>query len=212
MEPFAPQTSFIPKKPIDTSDVVVTTHRSGGGLIGFLCFFMVLISGLSYGGVYAYNKSLVSQKAELDQKLAKARDSIGTDFVSDMKRLNSRITGVKSLIDNHIVVTPIFKALQDTTLRTIVYNNFSYDFKTDDTTKKTVVTVTLTGTAKSYAAIALQSDAFTKTPVIRNPIFSDLKINTKTNTVDFKLVFACDPKDLSYEHFLQVSQIAAPTQ
>ena len=109
-------------------------------------------------------------------------------------------------------MTPIFKALQDTTLRTIVYNNFSYDFKTDDTTKKTVVTVTLTGTAKSYAAIALQSDAFTKTPVIRNPIFSDLKINTKTNTVDFKLVFACDPKDLSYEHFLQVSQIAAPTQ
>lgn len=206
MEPFAPTTSFIPKKPIDTSDVVVTTHKSGGGLIGFLCFFMVLISVLAYGGVYIYNKSLVQQKSELDIKLAKARDSIGTDFVSDMKRLNARITGVKTLLGTHVAVTPIFEALQDTTLRTVVYNNFSYELKTDDTTKKTVVTVTLTGTAKSYAAIALQSDAYTKSPLIKNPIFSDLKINTKTNTVDFKLVFTCDPNDLSYERFLKMSQ------
>ncbi len=206
MEPFAPTTSFIPKKPIDTSDVVVTTHKSGGGLISFLCFFMVLISVLAYGGVYVYNKTLVQQKADLDIKLAKARDSIGTDFVSDMKRLNARITGVKTLLSTHVAVTPIFKALQDTTLRTVVYNNFSYELKTDDTTKKTVVTVTLTGTAKSYAAIALQSDAYTKSPLIKNPIFSDLKINTKTNTVDFKLVFTCDPNDLSYERFLKMSQ------
>lgn len=206
MEPFAPTTSFIPKKPIDTSDVVVTTHKSGGGLISFLCFFMVLISALAYGGVYAYNKTLVQQKIALDTKLAKARDSIGTDFVSDMKRLNARITGVKALLGTHIVVTPLFKALQDTTLRTVVYNNFSYELKTDDTTKKTVVTVTLTGTAKSYAAIALQSDAYTKSPIIKNPIFSDLKINTKTNTVDFKLVFNCDPNDLSYERFLKMNQ------
>lgn len=206
MEPFAPTTSFIPKKPIDTSDVVVTTHKSGGGLIGFLCFFMVLISVLAYGGVYAYNKSLVQQKADLDTKLAKARDSIGTDFVSDMKRLNARITGVKTLLGTHVAVTPIFKALQDTTLRTVVYNNFSYELKSDDTTKKTVVTVTLTGTAKSYAAIALQSDAYTKSSLIKNPIFSDLKINTKSNTVDFKLVFNCDQNDLSYERLLKASQ------
>lgn len=206
MEPFAPTTSFIPKKPIDTNDVVITTHRSGGGLIGFLCFFMVLISGLAYGGVYIYNKTLKQQKVDLDTKLAKARDSIGTDFVSDMKRLNARITGVKTLLGSHVVVTPIFQALQDTTLRTVVYNNFSYEFKTDDTTKKTVVTVTLTGTAKSYAAIALQSDAYTKSSLIKNPIFSDLRINTKTNTVDFKLAFTCDPNDLSYERFLKVNQ------
>lgn len=205
MEPFAPTTSFIPKKPIDTSDVVVTTHKSGG-LVGFLCFFMVLISVLSYGGVYVYNKTLIQQKADLDTKLAKARDSIGTDFVSDMKRLNARITGVKALLSAHVVVTPIFKALQDTTLRTVVYNNFSYELKTDDTTKKTAVTVTLTGTAKSYAAIALQSDAYTKSPIIKNPIFSDLKINTKSNTVDFKLTFTCDPNDLSYEQFLKTNQ------
>jgi hypothetical protein len=210
MEPFAPTTSFIPKKPIDTSDVIVTTHRSSGGLVGFLCFFMILMSGLSYGGVYVYNKNLLEQKTALDQKLAKARDSIGTDFVSDMKRLNARITGVKTLLTNHVVVTPIFKALQDTTLRSVVYNSFSYNFKNDDTTKKLSVDITISGTAKSYAAIALQSDAFTKSSLIRNPIFSDLKINTKTNTVDFKLVFSAEPSDLSYEHFLQ-TQTANPT-
>ena len=203
MEPFLPTTSFIPKKPIDTSDIIVTTHRSSGGLVGFLCFFMILISVLSYGGAYMYKKGLDAQKVAIDQQLAKSRDNIGTDFVTDMKRLSARIAGVKTLLGTHVVVTPLFQTLQDTTLRNVVYTNFSYAVATDDTTKKSTVTVTLNGIAKSYETIALQSDAFTKSTIIKNPIFSDLKVDNKTNKVGFKLVFTADPKDLSYENFLQ---------
>ncbi len=202
MEPSV-TTSFIPKRPIESS-VAPERHSSGSvGLLSLLTAVIVIGTVVAFAGVYLYQKQLVTQKAKLESSISDARDGIGTDFVSEMNRLDQRIDGVKELIKNHVVVTPIFKALEATTLRSVQYKDFSYTIKAVDATNKTPeVLVDIKGTAKNYATIALQSDAFSSNSLIKNPVFSNLTIDDKTKTVNFKLLFSVSASDLSYQSFI----------
>ncbi len=200
MDPQMP-TSFIPKRPV-SSEAVSTPHRSVG-ILSLIATICVIATALSFGGVYLYSKQLDSQKIKVEQAINEAKNGIGTDFVADMKRLSARIEGVKALVASHIVVSPIFAALEDTTLRSIQYKNFEYAFTNDPTTKERVVVVTLTGVAKSYTTIALQSDAFAQSTIIKNPVFSQLAVDEKTGTINFTLSFNVSPSDLSFEAFVK---------
>lgn len=180
-----------------------TPHRNRSvGLLSLLTFIIVIGTGVAFAGVYIYEKQLISQKSKLEQSIRQAQDGIGTEFVSDMKRLDARIDGVKDLIKSHIVVTPIFEALEASTLRSVQYKDFGYSIKTDAGTKLPVVSVDLTGSAKNYATIALQSDAFSTNTLIKNPVFSNLTVDDKTRTVNFKLNFSVNLADLSYQTFV----------
>jgi len=201
MDPVMP-TSFIPKRPVSSEAIPEHRPNRALGILSLLAVVSVLAVAASYGAVYLYEKQLAVQKAKTVILINEARDSIGTDFLSDMKQLSDRITAVKLVLAQHIVVTPIFAALEQTTLRSIQFKNFGYEFTTDQTTNQTVVRVTLTGVAKSYATIALQSDALTQSTLIKNPVFSNLTIDEKTNAVNFKLVFTVDPTALSFQSFI----------
>ncbi len=201
MDPQIP-TSFIPKRPL-ISETEAPEHKSRMvGLLSIITGIVIVATIISYAGVYLYGKSLVSQKSKLEKSIDDARSGIGTDFLEDMKRLNTRIDGVKVLLQNHIVVSPIFAALEETTLRSVQYKSFTYEMKTDPITKLPLVAVTLEGTAKSYSSIALQSDAFAQSPLIKNPVFSSLVVEDKTSTVGFRLTFDVSPVDLSFQTFV----------
>lgn len=195
-------TSFIPKRPVNTEPVAAQPRSRAVGILSFVAVIIVFATALSYGGVYLYEKQLLAQKGKTDVQINDARKGIGTEFLSDMKRLDARISGVSMLLRNHIVVSPIFAALEDTTLRSIQYKSFTYAFVLDPQTKQQMVQVTLLGSAKSYSTIALQSDAFTKNNLIKNPVFSNLNVDDKTNAVSFRLVFSVAPSALSYESFI----------
>ncbi len=201
MEPVV-ATSFIPKRPVST-EPVSTPHKSAAvGLLSFITIIVVIGTVLAFGGVYLYQQSLVSKKTQLQTSITQAQDGLGSSFVSDMKRLSNRINGVKTLLQNHVVVSPIFAALQATTLQSVQYKSFTYEFTTDPGTKTKLVQVHIEGVAKNYATLALQSDAFAKSTIIRNPIFSDLTVEDKTQQIDFKLLFTVNPSDLSYQTFI----------
>lgn len=212
MEPVI-STSFIPKRPVSTEPVVPVRHNAAVGLMSFLTAVIVIGTGLIFGGVYLYGKSLDSQKAQLQSQITQAENGLGSSFVADMQRLSQRIGGVKTLIANHVVVSPVFAALQDTTLQSVQYKNFTYEFVTDSGTSAKLVQITITGVAKNYATLALQSDAYAKSSIIRNPVFSDLTVEDKTQQIDFKLVFTVNPTDLSYATFINnlALQSAQPT-
>lgn len=204
-------TSFIPKRPV-TSGVVTTStsHSKAAGLLSLLTVIVVVATILALGGVILFEKSLVSQKQRMEQSIGDARSTIGSDFLADMQRLTARITGVKELLQSHIVVSPIFSALEATTLRSIQYKSFEYQFITDPATKAQMVRVTLTGEAKNYASIALQSDAYAQNTLIKNPVFSDLTIDDKTNVVKFRLTFDVAPAALSFQTFVDAKTKAQP--
>jgi len=204
MDPSIP-TSFIPKRPV-TSESFQSSSSSASRSVGLLTVITVVIviaTAVSFGGVYLYEQRLTSQKSTLEQSIDTARDGIGTEFVSDMQRLNARISGVQELLTNHIVVSPIFAALEATTLRSIQYSQFKYEIGIDPLTKGQAVKVDLSGTARSYSTIALQSDAFLDSKLIKNPVFSNLNVDDKTGRVEFKLAFTVAIGDLSYQKFFE---------
>ncbi len=211
MEPIV-STSFIPKRPVSTEPVSPARRNAAVGLFSLVTFVIVAGTGLAFVGVYLYGKTLESQKTQLQSQIIQAENGLGSSFISDMQRLSQRISGVKTLIDNHVVVSPIFAALQATTLQSVQYKTFTYEFVTDAGTGSKAVQVTITGVAKNYATLALQSDAFAKSSVIRNPVFSGLTVEDKTQQIDFKLVFTVNAADLSYETFISSLPVTPPTQ
>lgn len=201
METMMP-TSFIPKRPVSSETLTPKKSSRSMGLLSLLAWIVVIATVVSYVGVIFYHKQLINQKIKIDALTDEARKSIGTTFLSDMKRLNSRIDSAKATIDRHIVVTPIFNALEQTTLRSIQYTSFGYEFVQDTNTSATNVKVSLTGVAKGYSTLALQSDSFLQNSLIKNPVFSNLDVEDKNNNVKFKLTFNVDPANLSYESFI----------
>lgn len=210
MEPVIP-TSFIPKRPIDpTAPIAETKQKHSYGLLSLLIFIVILGTAASYGLAYVYSASLMRQKTSLETSLKSAQEGVDVNFVADMKRLDDRIHGVRTLLGNHIVVTPIFEALEATTLHSIQYDSFSYQYETDPGSLDKTVHVTLEGVTKNYTTLALQSDAFLGSNIIKNPVFSELTVDDKDHTVNFKLSFDVDPNALSYESFIAAKNAAAP--
>jgi hypothetical protein len=201
MEPII-STSFIPKRPV-SAEPSPSTHSGGAvGLLSFITIITIIGTGVTFAGIYFYQQRLDAQKVQLQSSLTQAQNNLGTSFISDMKRLSLRIGGVKTLIQNHVVVSPIFAALQATTLQSVQYKNFTYAFTADTGGNGKLVQVTITGIAKNYATLALQSDAYGRSPLIRNPVFSDLTVEDKTQRISFKLLFTVSPDDLSYTTFI----------
>lgn len=202
MDPTIP-TSFIPKRPVDSSAISAPQSSKPVGLLSLFTGMVFIGTIIAFIGVYLYEQQLISQKQKLESSISQARDGIGTDFVADMKRLDARISGVEQLINNHIVITPLFEELEARTLRSIQYRDFSYNFIPNDKTNTPQVKVDLTGTARSYASIALQSDAFSESSLIKNPVFSNLTLlEDKAKAINFKLSFTVDASALSYQTFI----------
>lgn len=204
MEPNIP-TSFIPKAPVSGNIKPKMQSSTGSRTIGLLSLVTTIVfiaTALSFAGVYFYEERLGSQKNSLEQSISSARDGLGTEFVSDMQRLGARIEGVKILLKNHVVVSPVFEELQNRTLRSIQYKQFNYTINKDAQSGSSSVEVTLTGTARSYAIIALQSDAFAESRFIKNPVFSNLSTD-EGGTIGFSLRFTVSMEDLSYQKFIE---------
>lgn len=211
MDPQIP-TSFIPKRPVVSGVVAEPQSSRAVGLLSLITAIVAIATVVSFAFVFLYQRTLTSQKTKLEQSINDARNGVGTDFLADMQRLNARIMGVNVLLKRHIVVSPIFDALQATTLRSVQYKTFTYQFTTDPATKTQLVQVQLTGTARNYGTIALQSDAFAQNSLIRNPVFSDLTVDDKTSAIGFKLMFDVAPEDLSFETFIKNHNLGTAAQ
>ncbi len=177
------QTSFIPKKPLAEERVKAPRHTSILSFIATLIFFGSLASA---GAIYFYKSNLIKTNAEKQTQLAAARNSFEPTLIETLKRLDRRIMDSKALLAGHIVVSPIFDALEVNTLKTVQFTKFSYATPVDPAAP---VTVHMSGRARDYASIALQSDQLAKNKNIHNSIFSNLALDAQTGAVSFDLVF-----------------------
>ncbi len=180
------QTSFIPKKPLAEERVAPPKHTSIFSFIATLIFFGSLASA---GAIYFYKSSITKANLEKASQIQIARNSFEPDTIATLARLDRRITDAKKLLAGHIVVSPIFDALEINTLKSIQFTKFSYSTPVDPSAP---VTVRMSGRARDYASIALQSDQLATNKNIHNSIFSNLALDAQTGSVSFDLVFTVD--------------------
>jgi len=188
------KTSFIPKKPIVSSGNIARKSIDFFAVIAIVVFLGSIVLSVA---VYAWKYTLTKQVATSEESLVKARDQFDQEFIGYVNRLNSRIETSKDLLNKHVGASTIFGFLASHTLKTVSYSSFSYSYETDGTVK-----VVLTGLAKSYSSIALQSEEFGKqNQYIKSPIFSNMNPD-QGGDVSFTLTALLDKNLISYQRNL----------
>jgi hypothetical protein len=188
------QTSFIPKKTVIESPKRI---KSGGGVINLIAFIVFLVSLFAAGGAYFYRESVKTDIEEFKRSLAVAKNQFEPSLITELQILDKRLNAATAILDKHIAVSPIFVLLEEVTLPTVRYSDFSYEVDT----VTNLVNVTMKGEAKGYNFIALQADLFGDNKFIKNTIFSDFVLD-QTGNIDFNLTFSVDKSLVSYESFL----------
>ena len=197
------QTSFIPKRPLAEDRVERPTTVSVYLLIATI---LLIASIVAAGIMFAYKSSLTTQVAQMQDSLQKAGGAFQPDFIQELQTEDKRINAANEVLANHVVVSPIFQALGQGTLKSIQFTKFGYTITGSGPTAQ--VNVSMSGKSQSYTAIALESSQLGANKYIKNPIFSNLAPDTQGDVL-FDLSFSVDPQFVSYEQSLARS--GAPT-
>ncbi len=174
------QSSFIPKGPVASSVASPLAYRSKEkSLLAFIAVIIftgsVLVAALVFGYKFYLNYSI----AKMANDLELARVALEPEAVSEIIRLNDRILMTEELIGSHLVLSPLFKFLEASTLRSVRFSSFNYALS------ERGLELTMRGEARGYAVLALQADQFNKTENFENPIFFDFSLDEKGNVIFF---------------------------
>lgn len=192
------QTSFIPKKPIIEERSASSRPINFFTIISVFVFFTVLIAT---GALYFYNGILAKNITKMENDLNLAKNRFEPAKIVQLQVLNKRLIASNEILSKHIAISPIFKALQDITMKTIGFNKFSYSF---DDSKNAKIVIKMNGSAVGYRSVALQSDLFTKNKNFIDPVFSNLSLDDKGNVL-FDLEFSVDPNFVDYKKMLKTA-------
>jgi hypothetical protein len=192
------QTSFIPKKPI------INENTTYGGrsvsiffIVSIFIFFTVLVVT---GGLYFYKGILVKKIASLQDTLNLAKNRFEPSKITELQNFDKRLISSSEILSKHITIIPIFNALEQLTMKSVRYTNFSYSIGSEE---KIVINIKMSGVAIGYRSIALQSDLFAKNKNLIDPVFSNLALDNSGNVL-FDLDFSVDPSFVNYKQALMV--------
>ena len=198
------QTSFIPKKPIDTSVHPIRTekkhHKSPFSVLATILFVITLIIS---GGLYFYKTTLEDARGNLISNIEKVKNSFNQSTIQELELFSKRISSSKEILNKHIMMSPMFELLGDLTIPAIQYTSFYHEDKDGE------FLVTISGISYDYHSIALQANVFDedRNQPFKNVVFSNLNTN-QDNYVTFDLSFTVDPRILSYENNLGQSSLS----
>ena len=184
------QTSFAPKKTL----VAAPTTRASGhsvnifAIISIAIFVLTVVAATS---VYIYRSHLITSIGDMDAQLAAARKSFEPEFIDKASRLSARIDASRTLLGKHTAISPLFDILEKKTLENVRFTEFNF------TVSDRTIIASMTGEAKSFNAVALQSDVFGAEPAFIDPVFSNFTLNDEGDVV-FNFETKIDPSLLLY--------------
>ncbi len=194
------QSSFIPKKPI-TSGKVHSQHGIQAGIFFFLSLFLLLAVVTISGGLFFYKGFLEQSISRKNKELQTARASFAPAQLNELKRLNLRIDTAQDLLNKHNAPTLLFDLLEGVTLKTVQFKDLKYSVLPDGRSS-----ISMTGIARSFASVALQSDMFNKEKSIEEPIFSNLDVSQEGDAL-FEVSAFVGTDSISYRKYIEKSTI-----
>lgn len=192
------QTSFIPKRTLDTQTRIERADTvSIFTILCTLIFFLTLVAG---GGVFLWKKTLTTQVAEVESTLVKERESFSGDTIQELTGLSNRLQGSSMLLENRLYTSKIFELLNQNTIKTVRFVKFSVDPALVDKTKLKMM---VSGQAKDYASVALQSEVFSKlNSAVIDYEFSNLTLDQAGNVL-FDMSATLDKKAVAFDAVLE---------
>ena len=200
------QSSFIPKGPISSAIPGAPMGRKTQekSLFSFLAWIIFNISVVLALGMFGYKFYLKYSIDQMGVDLENARATLQSEVISELTRLDNRITSSRELILAHQNLSPLFEFLEVSTPRTVRFSDFRYSMTPQG------LELSMTGEARGYTALASQSDIFNKSQYFKDSIFSNLKLNTKGDVI-FSFRAVVDPSLVSYQREVERIGALAPT-
>ncbi len=198
------RTTFIPQKPASTLTRADAAPRTVNILIllGVVIFLGALAAA---AGFYFYRAILLRDIGTLSSSITRAEEIISPALVARLGEFDKRAGTVKTLLDNHIVLTPVFDLLSALAIGSVRFSKFEYALGREGDAK-----MTLSGEARSYSALAAESDILGKSEHIKEPIFSNFELNPKGN-VTFNFSAKIGKELQLYRNTLAPEAAPAPT-
>ena len=170
---------------------------------------MFIVSLVGAGGMMLWEKNLLDNQITLKADLDKRKQQFNPELIDFLKRKNLKIDTAKSLLNNHIAVSDVFGVISRLTIENVRFKSFDY---IAPLTEKDEPKVSLKGDGASFSAIAFQADVLGKDKVLKNPILSDLSLESNGH-VSFSLVGSISTSDILYtKSLLQRSGGASASQ
>jgi hypothetical protein len=194
------QTSFIPKKPV----AVVGQSSSHGTSLFLVISIIIFLVSLGLGGYVYLSKNILIQQIEANQKKIEANKSgviSDTSEVENLVSLSSRINIAKQLLDKHVSIYPIFDFLQQGTLKSVRFKNFSFTSNGKNDSGINTVSIQLSGQARDWETVASQADEFGKPEwrnIINEPKMSNLSLGAD-GSISFTFTAQVTPGALVYK-------------
>lgn len=189
------QGSFIPKQSL------AAASRSGGiGLFFLLALLMFVMSLIAAGAAFGYQYLLNGNISDKDSSLRKAEGAFNAGTIQDLVRMDSRLTQAKVLLQKHVAPSAILYFLSTITLERVQFLGYEMTLN-----KEGGASINLNGVADSFSSVALQSDQFGATKVLKDVIVSGISVS-ENGKVNFSVNATVDPSLILYSRNLQQSQ------
>lgn len=198
MDP-VPQGSFIPKQ-----SLAAASRGSGVGLLFFLALIIFVMSMVAAGAAYGAARYLDSQIAKKDVMLQKDEGAFNASTIQELVRMDIRIAQARSLVQKHISPSALLFFLSTITLERVQFTSFNFSLNAGGG-----ASLSLNGTADSFSGVALQSDQFNTSKVLKDVVFSGISVN-ESGKITFSVSATVDPDLISYSK--NVQQSAGATQ
>lgn len=189
------QTSFIPKKPILDSSGSSSKNVSVN-MFSLAANLIFAITMIATGGAFFYKNILINQVKSAGVELEAARAAFETEKIKELIDASNRFKSIKEILDNHVVVSELLLLLQDTTVKSIRFTDFSYQNKGSE------ISLVMNGEAQSFNSLATQSEIFAKTGFILNQSFSDFLLSDN-GTIKMKFTSSISKDLISYKKSLE---------
>jgi hypothetical protein len=177
-------TSFVPKQSVPTDK----KHYSKGNIL-FLIVALIIAGAaiLMAGGVFLYEKYLVSVETSKGAELVAAQNQVNDATVEQFVRLRNRLTASQTLINQHVELSQFFALLESITLQNVHFTTLTVAVADDQSAM-----ITMVGVATDFNALAAESTAFAQQPDVKSAIFSGITVNAN-KTVNFNLTATLSP-------------------
>lgn len=172
------QTAFTPKKPSVISPPASVTGERAFNLLGMVSVGIFSLVAAISAVVFFYKAHLVRAVLDMDTALAAAKKSFEPEFIEEASRLNIRIKAARELLNTHRTLSPLFGILEKKTLESVRFQDFNFNAMDNRD-----ATLSMIGQAKSFNAVALQSDVFGSERAFKDPVFSNFTLNERGDVV-----------------------------
>lgn len=200
------QSTFIPKGNFAAQGNAQVAFKPAKerSFLGFIAFIIFLVAIVATAGVFGYAWYLSYDIGKMGTDLETSRASVEPETVNSLIHADERLSSTKKLLSTHTVLSPLFDFLEANTLKTVRFNEFSF------VANEKGYDLVLKGEAASYQALALESALLSGSPSIKNPVFSDLRLNNQGN-VTFSFTAQLDPKLIAYASTISKMPAASTT-